>query len=52
MKDVLGVVQIFQNVKQSLHFGGIVTRQIKSTRPDLARLAAGQGLKSDTGPKD
>jgi len=30
----------------------IVTRQIKSTRPDLARLAAGQGLKSDAGPKD
>jgi Lrp/AsnC family transcriptional regulator of ectoine degradation len=30
----------------------IVTRQIKSTRPDLARLAVGQGLKSDTGPKD
>jgi hypothetical protein len=30
----------------------IVTRQIKSTRPDLARLAAGQGVKPDAGHKD
>ena len=30
----------------------IATRQIKSTRPDLARLVAGQGPKADAGPKD
>jgi Lrp/AsnC family transcriptional regulator of ectoine degradation len=30
----------------------IVTRQIKSTRPDLARLAAGEGVKPDAGHKD
>lgn len=30
----------------------IVTRQIKSARPDLARLVSGQVPHADTGPKD